>query len=260
MNKVIFTNIRFPGNVGDYWTAPTKYYKFPFNFEHLHFMNILENFDMKNYIVIIGGGGLITTKENHLQNIIENLVENNKVIFWSVGSNTLNENIGFDILNHPNVKLVGIRDIVFNLPFKYVPCVSCKHELFDKEYIGNGIGLVEHVNSTIPLDFPRIKNNTIIEEFIEFIGSKETIISTTYHGTYWAQLLNKNVLYYNESEKIISKITHLKHRIPICNQNNYLEISNNISRSQNMLKESRYINDVFHQKVISKVQELLKEE
>lgn len=259
MFNVIFTNIRFPGNVGDYSTAPTNYYKFPFNYEHLHFIDILTKYNLQDYIVIIGGGGLITTKGNYLQNIIETLVENNKVIFWGVGGNTTSKNIGYDILYHHNVKLVGIRDIVYGLNFEYVPCVSCKHELFDRDYEeGNGIGLVEHARFDIPIDLPKIKNNTTIEQFVEFIASKEIIISTTYHGVYWAQLLNKKVLYYVEDfQTINSKMVHLKHRIPYCNKDNWENKINSVSRSHDMLAESRKLNDDFYQKVVKTVQLLL---
>lgn len=82
-----------------------------------------ESNKLKDEIVVIGGGGLITDKGYYLQDTIEWLVENNKVIFWGIGSNAF-RNPSYDIFNHKNVLLVGTRDVSHELHHRYVPCVS----------------------------------------------------------------------------------------------------------------------------------------
>jgi hypothetical protein len=261
MKKIIFTNVNFRGNAGDFWSSPLKYYNFDgYPIEHVHFMDIWNAIegspDKKDYIikdslVVIGGGGLITTEGNFLQQTTEFLVNNNKVIFWGIGSNTF-EKPSYDILYHPNVVLSGVRDIVYDLNTEYLPCVSCKHVLFDRDYREeNSIGIIEHPRHPIEIEgIEKINNQSDIEEIINFIGKQRTILSSTYHGTYWSQLLNKKVLYVKTTDKVNSKIVNMKHRVSICNKSDYLDKINQVSQVNDLLSESRKLNDDFYKKVI----------
>lgn len=257
MKRIFFTNISYPGNAGDFWSTPTKYYDFSkYNFEQIHYMYIWDALNgmetdyylLKNSIVIVGGGGLITSKGDHLQTTLEYLVENNKVIFWGSGTNTSLEP-ALDILDHPNVILSGIRDFNFK---NYLPCVSCKHPLFDNENKkGDGIGILEGAEFPVDIpDYPRISNNEPIEKIIDFISSKSVIISATFHGLYWSQLLSKKVLYYPYDE-MNSKFLNIKHRVNMCNKDNYLDKIHNITHINGFKEECRQLNDDFHKEVIN---------
>ena len=266
MREVIFVNVNYEGNAGDFWSTPLKYYDFSeFNVRHVHFMDVwdsiqgnfgYEHADIKNKLVIIGGGGLLTTKDNFMQKTTEHLVENNKVIFWGVGSNTF-ETPTYDILTHPNVILAGIRDIVYGVDLNYLPCVSCKNSLFDKSYnIVEEIGVIEHPRLPIPIDkYPKINNQSNLENILNFIGTKKTILSSTYHGVYWSQLLNKEVLYFKSSERVNSKFINMKNRIPICSLDDFEEKTTCLSFVNGMLNESRKLNDNFYKNVIQKIKE-----
>ena len=267
MNQIVFTNVNYYGNAGDFWSTPLKYYNFDkYPIKHVHFMDIwdlLQNGNNQNLIkdslVVIGGGGLITTEGNFLQQTTEFLVKNNKVIFWGVGSNTFEEP-AYDILYHPNVILSGIRDIVYGVNIEYIPCVSCKHRLFDKSYESiNSIGIIEHPRHPIDIKgFDKITNQSSIEDIINFIASKQIILSSTFHGTYWSQLLNKEVLYVKTTDKVNSKIINMKHRVTICDNLNYNENLIPTSKSQGVLIESRKLNDSFYEKVIKIFEEYIK--
>jgi len=262
MKEIIFTNVSFLGNAGDYWSSPLKYYNFDkFKVRQVHFIDFWEkisgneNFkdlNTKDSLVVIGGGGLLTTQDNFIQKTTEHLIENNKVILWGMGSNTQLEP-SFEILKHENILLHGIRDISYNLNYPYLPCPSCKNILFDKKYEeSDEIGIIEHPR--LPVDIPnidKITNKSSIDEILKFIGSKKIIISSTYHGVYWSQLMNKRVVYYSEGNNVNSKIINLKHRVNICNKSNYIEIIKNVSYCENLLEESRKLNDEFYKKVIS---------
>ena len=268
MKKIIFTNVNYDGNAGDFWSSPLKYYNFSgYPIEHVHFMDIWaaiqnvpnhEKYLIKDSLVVIGGGGLITSHGNFLQETTEFLVKNNKVIFWGVGSNTF-EKPSYDILIHPNVILSGIRDIVYGLDVEYLPCVSCKHPLFDKEYSSpDSIGIIEHPKHPIDiLGYDKINNQSNIETIINFLSSKSKIFSSTFHGVYWSQLLNKEVLYFKTTDTVNSKIINLKHRIPICDSSNFAEKINNVSSTKGMLSESRKLNDDFYSKSIKIFQKYL---
>jgi exopolysaccharide biosynthesis predicted pyruvyltransferase EpsI len=252
MSRVIFSNVNYFGNAGDYWSSPLHYYNFSnIDFEHVNFLNLKDN-PIKDKVVVIGGGGLIITKTNYLNQILESIVENNKTIFWGVGSNTSCVPY-YDILSHPNVLLVGTRDIELSFNHRYLPCVSCKNILFDKSRVeSGGIGLIEHPDYPINIpDLPKITNSSKIDEILDFIFDKSIIISSTFHGVYWSQLMNKKVLYFNNTNEINSKFLNLKHRIPICNKEDYKEKIYNLSKVTGLLEESRYLNDNFYKDVIS---------
>lgn len=267
MKEIIFINVNYQGNAGDFWSTPLKYYDFSsFKTRHVHYMDVwsylkgdsgYEHANIRDSIVIIGGGGLLTTEGNFMQKTTEFLVENNKVIFWGVGSNTF-ETPTYEILFHPNVILAGIRDIVYGIEVDYLPCVSCKNVLFDKKYeVTSDIGIIEHPRLPINIDnIDKISNQSNIEDIISFIGSKNIILSSTFHGAYWSQLLNKKVVYVKTQDKVNSKFINMKHRIPTCSGIDCLEKSTFISNTNEMLLESRKLNDEFYKQVIKKIIQL----
>jgi hypothetical protein len=129
---------------------------------------------IKNSLVVIGGGGLITTEGNFLQQTTEFLVQNNKVIFWGVGSNTF-EKPSYNILSHPNVILSGIRDIVYGIDIEYLPCVSCKHSVFDRNFESTDyLGAIEHPRH--PIDVNNIYKITTYDFVESLIRNKTNII------------------------------------------------------------------------------------
>ena len=273
MSKIIFTNVDYCsddiGNAGDYWASPLHYYDFPFDTEQINFVEFCnavggnENLNhrlLKDKIIVVGGGGLITPSENYLQNALDYLINNNKVIIWALGSNTAvyDNRFSWDFMNNSNIIMSGVRDIVHGLKVDYLPCVSAKHKVFDK-YIdnqikGEGIGILEHVDIKVPIEgVEKIKNNESIENIISFIESKEYLLTTTYHGLYWAQLLGKKVAYFNEGFDINSKFINIKNRVSLCNRHNYELVLENSNSVNGLIKESRFLNDMFYKQLIKLV-------
>jgi hypothetical protein len=62
--------------------------------------------------------------------------------------------------------------------------------------------------------------------------------------------LNKKVLYDKTTDKVNSKIVNMKHRVSICNKSDYLDKINQVSQVNDLLSESRKLNDDFYKKVI----------
>ena len=87
---------------------------------------------LNNKIVIVGGGGLIGA--NYFTSKIEAIMNSNtkKIIFWGVGHNIHGKKkIELpDYLKYAD--LVGIRD--YGLKYQWVPCPSCLHPAFNKNY------------------------------------------------------------------------------------------------------------------------------
>jgi hypothetical protein len=266
--NIYFVNVNFIGNAGDYWSSPLKYYTFPegYHYKHLHFIDVSNQLKeavpnqetlIKNQLVILGGGGLVTTKGNYVNDTTEYLIKENKVITWAIGSNTMAP-IDWQLYKHKNLILATSRDINWEADIEYLPCVSCKHPVFNKKHTSpSGIGIIEHPHYKIPISGDKISNNESIENIVDFISSKEYIITSTFHGFYWSQLLEKKVVVYVEpGKKINSKFLYSKHRPLVCDESNYLDVLENVSIPIGLLKESRKLNDNFYHRVCQEIKRI----
>lgn len=99
-----------------------------------------------------------------------------------------------------NFTKVGLRDDV--KAYSYVPCASCMHPAFDKNYpIKNKVIWFEHKKQLLKstsfgkTPVPRfINSGNNMEQTIELLGSAEYIITNSYHGAYWGTLLGRKVI------------------------------------------------------------------
>jgi exopolysaccharide biosynthesis predicted pyruvyltransferase EpsI len=80
-----------------------------------------------------------------------------------------------------------------------VPCPSCMSDLFDRQYETRHERCWYENVDILPLPgepgSPK-KSNTCIsmEDAISFLASAETVITSSYHGAYWASLLGREVV------------------------------------------------------------------
>jgi hypothetical protein len=92
----------------------------------------------------------------------------------------------------------------------YVPCPSCLSLEFDKpREIQNDVVVFTHKKKTpnlnIASQYPLMSNeNRPFSEVLDFIGSGETVVTSSYHGVFWAQLMGRKVLCVPYSEKFMS--------------------------------------------------------
>ena len=236
-------------NAGDYNCSPLQY--FDLNHDILvvntdfESMKIIYKEENINLPVIIGGGGIFYDNQAFL---IENLCYRHRglKIIWGAGFNFKNHK---DVPNIPyylkKINHIGIRDNVHD--FEWVPCASCMHELFNKKYEEKfEIGIVEHHESPIKSNLPKINNSKKIKDIIYFIGSCKKIITNSYHGYYWSILLNKevNVIPLHNS----SKFFHLKYKVPIIKNS---EIFIESKKYDYALNECREKNINFYNKLIN---------
>ena len=189
------------------------------------------------------------------------LARNNRLYFWGPGFNEHAQNVNSpdygapysmhydDIFRHPNVVMAGFRD--YGNPFEYIPCPSCLDPGFDGPYQGNEeIVILEH--EILELDLPggerypkkkQALQRFAFEDIIRFVGGAGTVVTNTYHGAYWATLLNKKVVVYKPWS---SKFYTLRYKPTFANEVNYREaISSAANRSLNFLAEARATNEDF---------------
>lgn len=247
---IVEVHRKVENNVGDLYCNPSRY----FDLGTVSSEEILYNTtDLKNKTLVIGGGGLIHKKFSlHIQDLINKNPK--KTVIWGIGHNfgkkfvTKSEG---DVY-YPNwldkCDLIGIRDYIEGHYNSYLPCVSCMHPAFSKSYTVNHKTVyflhafkTKFDNNT---NAPIMKNNIIdFEKVIEFLGSAENVVTDSYHGAYWAQLLGKNVHTVSWSVKF----NHMKH------PPNFLEsINDKIPKVQNkiegFLEECQDLNTKFYHK------------
>lgn len=148
--------------------------------------------------LVVGGGGMFYPD---VDSWIEKMSHVRKVVLWGVGLNYY-----YDIKHRVErtkdiIKgcfMAGIRDRSFALEngFDYVPCSSCMHEEFDMVRTPTkDIGVYEHYVHPLGLGYEKMnnRNDKSFSDVIKFLGSFKKIITNSYHGAYWARLMNREV-------------------------------------------------------------------
>lgn len=234
-------------NAGDINSSPVQYFEFENNIGivniDLKSINLLKSENYENLPLIIGGGGIFYDYQAHL---IEDFCYWHKgiKILWGAGFNYSNCNYSPNIPYYfKKFKHIGLRDYLQNT--EWVPCASCMHDIFDNKYEEkNEIGIIEHLDCDINLNFPKISNSAKIEDIIFFIGSCKKIITNSYHGYYWSVLMNKevNIIPFRNS----SKFYNLKYKVPIIKTYDKFIKSEKFNYA---LKECREANINFYNKI-----------
>lgn len=176
-------------------------------------------------------------------------------ILWGAGYNSREDQIDSFTVNYSDYlnsfHLVGIRD--YDVGHRWVPCASCMHPAFDKEYeIRNKVVWFEHKkrlvdNKTFDLmPAPRMMNTgQNMEQIIEFLGSAETVVTNSYHGVYWASLLGRKVVCIPWG----SKFNMFKHPPTMATMRNWPEMIDEAKENTKALKECRKANISFYEDV-----------
>ena len=181
------------GNIGDHACTPAHYY----NFGH-HIVRRFSEPSPDCDLLVVGGG---STHKACIQKVNQFAASGNPTVAWGIKTRESKfasepETIYFNLV----CSLIGTRDFDMKEVHEFVPCVSCKSKLFDIEYeVKHEVAFFKHQRKSdqieIPSFMPTMSNYIdTLEQAIAFIGRAETVVTNSYHGTYWAQLLGKKVL------------------------------------------------------------------
>ncbi|MBD2635328.1 hypothetical protein H6G52_08165 [Limnothrix sp. FACHB-881] len=223
-----------PKNIGDLLAAPSRYLTLAADQQAIDLRRLDPEtrdqtqaellFGDRPIVHVVGGGGLLFDR---FQKAIQALVQQRqqspdrtKLIAWGPGQQiygkfTPQQIQNFDYRTYlDGFDLVGLRDAhVENLGLGYhwLPCASCLHPAFDQpRLIRHEFVVFSHKKFQIDFpDFPRMTNEeTDFETVLNFLGSGETILTSSYHGAYWGTLLGRRVLAF----PFTSKTHTLKHQ------------------------------------------------
>ncbi len=200
-------------NCGDHWSSPQFYFSYFSDYPTIDLNNVDQNTKVENFVIL--GGGPLGVRPTMDKIVLLRGNEKIKLICWGVGFNE------FDFLKSGNLittidicrkvkknyfkhcDLIGLRDAnIKNFDYFWVPCASCLSPYFIKNKktpFTKKIGVYYHYDLKFfvhgVLDEDYLSNEgTDIEAKIKFISNYEYIITNSYHGVYWAQLLNKKVI------------------------------------------------------------------
>lgn len=251
-------------NAGDYFCAPHHY------FDELNLKSDIFDYKLldkkitnkwintiSNNSLILGGGGLLNRSsfEKPMKTFESLTSKNKKIVLWGIGHNSKKrkdfnkvKNYNIDLTKFP---LAGTRDYGFSE--NWVPCVSCLHPLFEKEFETlQETGIIFHKktlkNKSLTgkfKDYPTTSNTTNIKNLIDFIGKSETIITDSYHAMYWSMLLEKKVVVVPNS----SKFFDFKYKPEFSSFENCLEDAKRAPKYTGILEECKEINYNFAEKV-----------
>lgn len=170
-------------NIGDQVCGPALYYP---GFDQQD-IGSAPNRDLKT-IVVYGGGAIAGPAIRHAN------LQSYPTVFWGGGSTRRNQKT-HPVPDYSVFQLAGTRDWGQG---DWLPCVSCKHPAFDREYeIKHDVVHYGHraVKPIMKSGVPYLDNeHPSFDEVISFLGSGSTVVTSSYHGMYWATLLKRNVI------------------------------------------------------------------
>jgi len=191
MLDAVFQHIRTTANVGDQQCCPMEY----FDFGHSHAMDFGEDIPPCHRAVF--GGGQVFRQS--VDAVIYHSAQARTRIIWGVGISVEAANTILFEIARAACALVSSRNV--NVPgCEYVPCVSAMSPLFDTPPSPRH-ELVAFLHArksnavTIPAHIPVMTNHAPdMPKVIAHLASGETVLTNSYHGTYWAMLLGRKVL------------------------------------------------------------------
>ena len=89
------------------------------------------------------------------------------------------------------------RDRVPGFEEQWTPCPSCMHPVFDEpieiEHAVVRYSAARRIDVSNGADPHMTNEDGTIEHAVRFLGSGEKVITSSYHGAYWARLLGRKV-------------------------------------------------------------------
>lgn len=182
---ILGLHIRETKNVGDRWSCPLEY----FGFGETVLADLRNPPDVAPQAVIYGGGSIAT-----------NIGYWPVAIGWGVGHTDRNAPWAEE-MEREHRKAASLCDLYFprdDLPrFEVVPCASCMHPALDTVMHPTRKEVRYSAARRVSVDdgfTPHMTNEDgTIEEAIAFLASGEKVVTSSYHGAYWAGLLGRKV-------------------------------------------------------------------
>lgn len=172
-------SLRDRPNVGDKFSSPHWY--FPIYGAHL---DMETHADADDNVLIFGGGAIAGRAKAWRTRGIK--------IAWGVGTTQRGKFMRPQMHDTRGFALYGSRDWQDGGP-EWVPCASCMSRLFD--IAPEPVVPVVHYGHALLSPMDQMNNDQMsMVRVIEHLSCGETVVTSSYHGMYWALLLGRRVI------------------------------------------------------------------
>lgn len=186
--KLLGLHIRDTKNAGDRWSSPLEYFEFP---GHEVILGDMRSPPDCNPDVVIYGGGSITASPDFQKRGL--------TIGWGVGHHERHE--PWDgAMQTEHERAAQLCDLYFprdEVGMQTTPCASCLHPIFDEPFEPVHAVVRYSAARRISVNEPGVPHMTnedgTIGEAVRFLASGREVITSSYHGAYWAHLLGRKV-------------------------------------------------------------------
>lgn len=233
-------------NVGDQMSGPSQYL-WPDKFEKRDLKQPLP----EQFQLAIIGGGQVFSQVAAIAHDVAQRSSSSKVIAWSVGLPLLGQKDAevLDISNQ--FSAFSTRNYDWRETLDFVPCASCLSPAFDNHRSPeHEIVVYRHKRKPGPTSLSKTiptMDNTMKDpvSVVDFIASGETVVTSSYHGVYFAQLLGRKVVCIPYNHKFYA----FQHKPTMAEQDNWECAVRSAQRYEPLLEEYRHLNLKFARKV-----------
>lgn len=229
-------------NVGDRMCGPAQYV-WPTECVNLPFGTLLPGSADR----VIIGGGQVFAQAAEIVDTIHLRSPRAKVAAWGIGLPRPGVRDADVIRMADGLVALGTRNYEWRDKLTFVPCASCLSTVFDVDRLPEHEFVVYfHRKKPGPRNIPPgtpVLNNSMRspDSVINFIASGDTVVTSSYHGVYWAQLLGRRVVCIPYG----SKFESLQHRPTMAEPGDWLGALKVASRAMPLLEEYRALNMSF---------------
>lgn len=241
---LVFSHYSDTRNVGDLASGPYLYFRFP---EH-RVVDQNDEPDPECDAIVFGGGAMV----ERLAEVSSAAVQARTKIAWGVGSSA--HGLKEPTRISARLDLCGSRDWGAR-EAEYAPCASCMSPLFDQDYsIQHDAVLYLNADPSVqrkhPVKvdgLPQMHNRSSLEDVVKFLASGSIVVTNSYHGAYWGQLLRRRVAVVGAYS---SKFYRFKFPVPVAGFDDWKQRA---SSAEGSLEDARLATRKFYDKVMELV-------
>lgn len=234
------------GNIGDRMSGPSQYL-WP-----ERFYDEPISAGLANHVdgAILGGGQIF----NHLKQIASGArkaTRKIRLVAWGVGLPLIGTQDASVISASEQYDLFSTRNFDWRHQLNFVPCASCLSPTFEKpQSPQHDFVVYRHQRKPGPVDVPSsipTMSNAVCnpQAVVDFIASGDTVVTSSYHGVYWAQLIGRRVVCIPYNHKFFT----FQHPPTMAEADTWRDAIKIANRQQPLLDEYRTINRTFAAKV-----------
>lgn len=272
IRPVLFVNRMSDPNIGDRLSSPYLYFRRSYpNAVHREIeiprgrrmgrvkRQVLKRIRDAAGLIVIGGGGLLGI-DYFREDLAFWTAGPAPTALWGAGHNAHDPQMvaqSFPDESHYDqlvpFSAIGLRD--WGPGFLWVPCASCMNPVFDrKPEKGNGTLFIVHrdlrdnaeavrkILVRAETDHTVAFNDEDDASFFGKLAAARQVVTTSYHGAYWATLMQKPVVAIGGG----TKVGMLKHRIPLSDAGHWPDAMRDAPVYPQALEECRDRNAAFH--------------